>query len=78
MFDGDQVTVKPVYTVEANKDAERQIMSNAYVLDYQGKVMRPLDKDFILTAYILTHPQTGGVKFEYKDANVKAPMYVVA
>ena len=30
-FDGDQVTVKPVYTVEANKDAERQIMSNAYV-----------------------------------------------
>ena len=77
-FDGDQVTVKPVYSVEANRDADRQIRSNAFVLDYQGKVMRPLDLDFFITAYSMTHIQPKGVSFEYKDVNAKPPMYEIA
>lgn len=77
-FDGDVVTVKPAVSVEANADAERQIQSNAFVLDYQGKIMRPIERDFIITAYMLTKIQKGKIQFNYSDINNKKPMYVIA
>ena len=76
-YDGDQVSVKPAISVEANEDAERQIKSNAFVLDYQGKVMRSLDRDFIITAYTFTRLRKKTTGFQYHDINAKKPMYVV-
>ena len=51
---GDTVSIKAVYTKEANADAERQIKSNSYILNMTGESMRNMSKDFLLTQYMLT------------------------
>lgn len=75
-YDGDQTTVKPVFTRESNNDAERMINSNAYILNIEGSLMRPMEKDFVQTAYTLTNIQeTGNVIL--KEANKVKPKYVI-
>lgn len=73
-FDGDQVSVKACWTKEANEDAERYINSNAYVINIQGKNMRELTKDFILTQYMLTNPTDAKIT---ADCNVSKPKYAL-
>lgn len=71
-YDGDQISVKPVFSVEANKDCEKRINSPTYVLTISGSFMREMTKDFILTAYNLTKSTT-----ELPDANKSKPKYQV-
>ena len=73
--DGDTVSIKAVYTKEANADAERQIMSNSYILDMAGVNTREQDKDFILAQYLLT--QVGSEDKLTADCNRVAPRYKV-
>lgn len=74
-YDGDTVSMKPVFTKEANAECERRLRSNAYVLDVQGKLMRNTEKDFLLCAYNLT-AVTGDKSF-LKDINSKPAKYAV-
>ncbi|MCM1295176.1 MAG: hypothetical protein NC311_06515 [Muribaculaceae bacterium] len=73
-FDGDQVSVKACWTKEANDDAERYINSNAYVINIQGKNMREITKDFLLTQYMLTNPADAVID---TDCNVSKPKYAL-
>lgn len=68
------VTVRPVFSVEANRDAEKQINSNGYFLNVQGSNMRDDGKDFHITAYMLTHIQDPK-SFELKDINKEKHKY---
>ena len=70
--DGDQVSVKPVFTIEGNLDCEKYINSKAYYLDMSGKLMRSITKDFIITAYSLTKTKDSLI-----DINKVKPKYVV-
>lgn len=70
--DGDTVSCKPIFSVEANADAEKRIQSKGYVLNIAGDLMRGISKDFILTAYALTK-----TKEDLSDANQKQPIYVI-
>lgn len=73
-FDGDMVTVRPVFSVEANRDAEKQINSNGYFLNVQGSNMRDDGKDFHITAYMLTHIQDPK-EFKLVDINKEKHKY---
>lgn len=73
--DGDQTSVRACWTKEANEDAERYINSNAYVINVQGKCMREISKDFVLTQYMLTNPGNASID---ADCNVKTPKYKIA
>lgn len=69
-IDGDQVSIKPCLTIESNQDAEKRLTSNAYLLNVEGKLMRGMSKDFILTAYNLTNGSDS-----LPNANAKAPLF---
>ena len=73
MYDGDQISMKPVFTEEANRDCEERIKSKGYVLNVSGKFMREMGKDFILCAYELTKSKDT----ELPDINASKPMYVI-
>lgn len=74
-FDGDQVSVKACWTKESNEDAERYINSNAYILNAQGKSMRDMSKDFLLTQYLMT--VVSNPKLLTEDCNRVAPKYAI-
>ena len=66
------ISCKPVFTVEANQDAENRINSKGYVLNISGKLMRNISKDFIITAYELKKTDQN-----LSDANKEKPLYAV-
>lgn len=70
--DGDTISCKPIFTVEANQEAEDRINSKGYVLNIAGDLMRGISKDFILTAYCLTKTEEN-----LSDANKEKPVYAV-
>ena len=72
--DGDMVTVRPLFTKEANDDAEKQINSNGYFFNIQGGNMNTDGKDFFITAYNLTHLWNKD-NFQLKDGNRVKPKY---
>lgn len=69
------MSIRPVWTKEANADCERALTSNAYILNIQGKSMREMGKDFLLTQYLATsfdgHPEL------MQDINRTKPKYVL-
>lgn len=69
------MSVRPVYTKEANAEADKQINSNAYLLNIQGKLMREMEKDFIVTAYCVT--RTDNVEEKLENINAKTPIYSI-
>lgn len=71
-FDGDTVSVKPVFSIEGNEDCERHMNSKLYYLNSFGKSVRPITMDFILTAYRLTKHSTN-----LPDGNVVKPKYTI-
>ena len=73
--DGDTVSVKACWSKESNEDAERYINSNAYVLNMQGKCMRDMSKDFLLTQYLLTN--IADKRLITEDCNVAKPKYTI-
>ena len=74
-YDGDCVSIKSVFTDEANAACERYIQSNAYILDVGGNMMRDMTKDFVVTAYNLT--KTDSPSDLTADCNKEKPMYVI-
>lgn len=56
-YDGDTAIVKPVYTIEANKECEKQANAKIQVLGMNGYTTRDVSKENILCLYELTvHP----------------------
>ena len=53
-YDGDTVTVKGVYTIEANDELEKQMYSKANFIDIGGNTIRSSSKDAIQSLYNLT------------------------
>ena len=53
-YDGDTVSVRAVYTQEANKEAERLIKAKTMVLNQSGKNTRKVGNDGALALYCLT------------------------
>lgn len=53
-FDGDQVTIRGVFTQEANLEAERLIRSPKNILNITGKNIRKISNEGIQTLYNLT------------------------
>lgn len=73
-YDGDQCSVRPVFTKEANEECERRIHSPAYILNIEGGYMRGISKDFSLCLYNLTRTYDNKVDF-LKDCNATKPKY---
>lgn len=53
-YDGDQVTLKGVYSQEANKEARKIMMSKAHILNIYGQNMRKTTNEGVQTLYMLT------------------------
>jgi len=54
MFDGDTVSLRSVYTQEANLECEKLINSPKYLLNVTGGTTRVLRNEGIQTLYTLT------------------------
>lgn len=57
-YDGDQVTVKPLFTQEANIEAEKILNSKSNILDIYGGNMRNSTNEAVQTIYQLTRRDT--------------------
>lgn len=75
-YDGDTISVKPVFFKEDNAECEKRIMSNGYVLSVEGKLLRELTKDFVLCGYNLTRVTDNKMDF-LKDINAVKPKYTI-
>ena len=53
-YDGDQVTVRGVFTEEANKELEEQLFSKSHYFNLGGKGVRASDKEAMQSLYNLT------------------------
>ena len=53
-FDGDQVTIRGVFTQEANEEAHNQIYKLSNILSTDGENIRQIQQDSIQTLYNLT------------------------
>lgn len=53
-YDGDQVTGKGLYSLEANEEAERIMTSKSNIITIQGSNVRKTDCEGIQTLYVLT------------------------
>lgn len=53
-YDGDQVTLKGVYSQEANKEAEEILRSKAHILNIYGQNMRKTTNEGVQTLYMFT------------------------
>ena len=53
-YDGDQMTLKILWTQEANAEAERLMKQKTNILNVNGSSMRPIEHEAIHTLYILT------------------------
>lgn len=73
-YDGDTVTLRPVYSKEANAECEARINSIGYLLNVEGKLMREPTKDFIITMTNLTH-LTKNQRAAIKPCNAQKPKY---
>jgi hypothetical protein len=62
-YDGDTAIVKPVYTIEANQECEKQADAKIQVLGMNGYTTRDISKENILCLYELTIHPDPSVKF---------------
>ena len=62
-YDGDTAIVKPVYTIEANQECEKQANAKVQVLGMNGYSTREVSKENILCLYELTIQPDDSVKF---------------
>lgn len=53
-MDGDQVTVKGVFSEEANEELEKQLSAKSHYFNLGGKGVRSSDKEAIQSLYNLT------------------------
>lgn len=62
-YDGDTAIVKPVYTIEANQECEKQANAKIQMLGMDGYTTRDVSKENILCLYELTVHPDPNVKF---------------
>lgn len=62
-YDGDTAIVKPVYTIEANQECEKQANAKIQVLGMNGYSTRNVTKENILCLYELTVQPDDSIKF---------------
>jgi len=53
-FDGDMISIKGIFTQEANEEAARLIKSSSTLLNASGEPSRDIGKEGILTLYMMT------------------------
>ena len=53
-YDGDQVTVKGVFSKEANEELHNQLSNKAHYFNLGGKGVRTSDKEAMQSLYSLT------------------------
>lgn len=53
-YDGDMVSVKMVYSIEANREAEEIVNSLKHFVSIQGDIVRVIDNEAYLTFYNMT------------------------
>lgn len=53
-YDGDQITIKGVYSQEANQEAERLLYAKTHILNVYGANMRSTTNEGVQTLYMLT------------------------
>lgn len=52
--DGDQITAKILFSIQANEEAERIMHSNANILSISGRPVRSMGNEFVQTLYTMT------------------------
>ncbi|MGN1394244.1 MAG: hypothetical protein ACI4V7_09515 [Succinivibrionaceae bacterium] len=62
-YDGDTCIVKPVYTVEANKECEEAAKAKVQIIGMDGKATRDISKENIVALYCLTNHPDPTIKF---------------
>ena len=67
------VSLKPVFSKEANDECEQWIKSKGYLLDINGSLLRDMSKDMILCAYNITKTND---KLD-ANCNVETPAYAI-
>ena len=58
-YDGDQTTVKIIFTQEANKECEEVINKKSYFINSSGSNIRKIGKEALQTFYVLTKDPYG-------------------
>ena len=53
-YDGDQTTIKILFTQEANEECETVMNSNSYFINTTGKLIRYVESEAIQTFYVMT------------------------
>lgn len=53
-YDGDQVTIKGVFSEEANRELDKQLSNKAHYFNLGGKGVRSSDKEAMQSLYNLT------------------------
>ena len=53
-FDGDTISIRSVWSPEANDEAEKLILSKTNFLDVQGGLVRNISNEAYATLYALT------------------------
>lgn len=61
-YDGDTVSLRSVFSVEANEETEDIILSKKQYINAQGKIIRTLGNEAILSLYSLTRTEPGKAK----------------
>lgn len=54
MYDGDTVSAKILFSIEANKEAEEAINNISHYVSIQGNMIRVLGNESYLTFYNMT------------------------
>jgi DNA-directed RNA polymerase beta' subunit len=72
-YDGDQTTVKILFTQEANEECETVMNRKAFFINAQGKMIRVVSKEALQTFYVLTKDPFG----EYKPLTSEQVDYFV-
>lgn len=71
-YDGDQVTVKILFSQEANAECEKVMNSKAYFINSEGKNIRKVSSEAIQTLYSMTKdPNVTGIKNRAISADEK-------
>ena len=58
-YDGDQVSIRGVYTVEANEECDRYMNSKSYYIGYDGQNVRKMGNETAQAMYCLTKVESG-------------------
>ena len=73
-YDGDQVTVKIIFTQEANEECETVIGKKSYFINSSGNNIRDVGKEALQTFFVLTKDPYG----EYKELTKEEKDYFLS